>query len=126
MGKSITAGVRNKDGEAVVSQSETDTPILPVPQLERLHQFRPDIIDWVIQQTQIEAEYRREQKKKINKYVIIERTIGQVFAFLIGITGVLAGAYVAAHNQPWAGASIASVAISGLAVVFIKGHSNKK
>jgi len=80
-------------------------------------------VDWVIQQTQAEAEFRRDSTKRVNAYVFIERLLGQIFALLIGVTGIGAGAYVAVHgSQPMAGATIASVAITGLAVVFLTGR----
>lgn len=108
-----------------VQQHETDCPIIPVSQLERLQQFKPEAVDWVIQQTQIEAEHRRAEDKRINTYVFIDRTVGQVFAFLIGIAGVGGGSYVAVNGQPWAGATIASLSITGLAAVFLSGRSKK-
>jgi uncharacterized membrane protein len=108
-----------------VSQHETDSPIIPVAQLERLHQFKPEAVDWVIDQTQIEAEHRRAEDHRVNTFIFVERTVGQVFAFLIGMSGVVGGAYVAIHEQPWAGAMIASLALTGLAVVFLTGRSKK-
>ncbi|WP_311335945.1 hypothetical protein [Cardiobacterium hominis] len=38
--------------------------MLDVNALERLHQFRPDIVDFVIEQTRAEAENRRKLEKK--------------------------------------------------------------
>ena len=47
-----------------VSHTELDSPVLDVNALERLHQFRPDIVDFVIEQTRAEAENRRKLEKK--------------------------------------------------------------
>lgn len=121
--RSTTARLNRRDGEVTVSQHETDSPIIPVAQLQRLQQFKPEAVDWVIAQTQIEAEHRRLQDRRVNTYIFVERTLGQVFAFLIGMSGVMGGAYVAIHEQPWAGATIASLALTGLAVVFLTGRS---
>lgn len=123
--RSTTASVKRRDGELTVSQHETDSPIIPVTQLERLHQFKPEAVDWVISQTQIEAEHRRAEDHRVNTFIFVERTVGQIFAFLIGMSGVVGGAYVAIHEQPWAGAMIASLALTGLAVVFLTGRSKK-
>ena len=126
MSRQTTTAARDRDKAVVLHQSETDSPALPVAQLEKLHDFRPDIVDWVKDQTQIEAEHRRSQNSRINMFVFIERILGQIFAFLIGIVGVWGGGYVAMHNQPWAGATISTAAITGLAVVFIKGRNKNK
>lgn len=79
-------------------------------------------MDWVIQQTEIEAEHRRQETRRINTYVFAERLAGQIFAFLIGLAGVIGGAYVAVMGQPLAGGAIASAALGGLAIVFLTGR----
>lgn len=89
--RSTTARLSRRDSEVTVSQHETDSPIIPVAHLQRLHQFKPEAVDWVISQTPIEAEDRRRETQRINTYVFIERTVGQVFAFLIGLCGVGGG-----------------------------------
>lgn len=99
---------------------------MPVPQLEQLHKFKPEAVDWVIQQTQIEAEHRRSETIKINKYTFVERILGQIFAFIIGVVGVGGGSYVAVNGQPEAGGVIATAALTGLAVVFLTGRSKTK
>ena len=125
--KHTTAQVNNSKGNQQLSfqQHETDCPILPVSQLEQLQRFKPEAVDWIINQTQIEAEHRRAQIIKVNKYTFVERIVGQVFAFVIGLSGVLFGSYVALNEQPTAGATIAGAALAGLAGVFLSGRSGK-
>lgn len=124
--KSTTANIKNRHGEMTVQQHETDSPIIPVPQLERLHAFRPDAVDWVLQQTQIEADCRRNENKRINSFVFIERLIGQIFALLIGLSGILGGVYAAVNGSPTAGGTIATISIGTLATVFITGRAARK
>lgn len=119
--KQTTAKVNRQSGDLTVQQHETDSPILPVPQLEQLQRFKPEAVDWVIAQTQIEGDARRSETHRINTLVFIERLIGQICAFLIGLAGVVGGAYVAVNGQPWAGTVIAGAALTGLAVVFLTG-----
>ncbi|MGB9094830.1 MAG: hypothetical protein WCB93_12010, partial [Gallionella sp.] len=86
---------RKRDGnsELTLSEHETDSPIVPVAQLERLHVFKPEAVDWVINQTQIEAEHRRKETSRINGYIFAEHLIGQIFALVIGICGIVAGSW---------------------------------
>ncbi len=125
MNKSRTASVRQQNSEAHFAEHETDCPILPVPQLERLQAFRPERVDWFFQQTELEADHRRSETVKVNKYIFRERLLGQVFALIIGLSGIVGGAVVAIMASPTAGATIASVAIGTLAVVFITGKNAK-
>ena len=63
--KNTRVEARNPQGnELRVSHTEMDSPVLDVNALERLHQFRPDIVDFVIEQTRAEAENRRKLEKK--------------------------------------------------------------
>ena len=113
---------RGGDQELTLSQQETDSPIIPVAQLEQLSLFKPEAVDWVISQTQIEAEHRRKETSRINGFIFFEHLIGQIFALIIGIGGIGAGSWVAINGQPWAGGMIATASITGLAVVFLTGR----
>lgn len=114
--------VSRRDGEMIFQHNETDSPIIPVAHLERLHAFKPDAVDWVISQTQIEAEHRRAEDKRVNTFIFVERFVGQIFGLGVGLAGIAAGAYVAINGQPAAGGVIASVSITGLAAAFISGR----
>ena len=122
MSRSTQAKLNRSNGHISVEHHDTDSPILPIAQIEKLHSFRPDRVDWVFDQTQLEAEYRRKHKNKVNNFIFIERFIGQICALAIGITGIVAGGYIALNGQPFAGASIAGVAIGSLAIVFLTGR----
>jgi len=82
-------------------------------------------VDWVKEQTQTEAEHRRKTNDKINGYIFIQRIIGQILAFLLGVVGVAGGGYIAVSGQPWAGVGIATATITGLAVTFLTGRAPK-
>src|SRR6266702_2812435 len=119
MSRHTTARAKEGNKELTVQQHETDSPIIPVAQLHELNEFKPEAVDWVIQQTQVEAEHRRAESHRVNTLVFTERVIGQVFALIIGLAGIGCGSYVAVNGQPAAGGTIASLAITGLAVVFL-------
>ncbi|MDD4914272.1 MAG: hypothetical protein PHW13_04440 [Methylococcales bacterium] len=123
--RSTHAQVKRKGGDHLtIQQQETDSPVLPVAQLEQLQAFKPDAVDWIINQTRIEAEHRRKMDNRINLFTFIEHMLGQLFAFLIGIAGVIGGVYASVNGQPTAGGAIAAAALTGLAVVFLTGRSN--
>jgi uncharacterized membrane protein len=115
-----------KGDEVLAQQHESDTPFLPVHQLEQLHGFRPDLVDWVIRETEREADYRRRETHCVNHYIFAERMLGMGFAFLLGMAGILGGGYLALNGQPKAGIAIATVTIGALAVAFLRGKSKNK
>lgn len=124
--KAVRADATNKNGDMLTLQSqETDSPILPVAQLQELHNFRPDLVDFVIEQTKAEAEHRRVQDARVNAFIFIERFFGQLAAIFVASLGVGGGLYAGLNGQPWLGGSIASVTIGTLAVAFITRKSAK-
>lgn len=121
MAKQHHIRARNTKGdELAVDSHETDSPILPAAQLERLHQFRPDLVDFVVEQTKEEAEFRRHTTIRRDGYILAERLFGMFCAVLICVIGVVSGGYVGLHGQPTLGGTIAVTALGTLAVAFIK------
>lgn len=114
-----------KTNKMTVQSQETDTPLLPVEQMARLYQFRPDVIDWILDQTTKEADNRRKEEHRLHSFVFIERFGGQIFGFFIGIAGVAGGAWTAVRGYSGAGATIASIAIGTLAIAFLGRRSGE-
>jgi hypothetical protein len=103
-----------------VQAHDTDALILPIPQLEVLHKFRPDLVDVVVQETQAEAAHRRTQESRINTFIFIERLLGQVFAIVLAGLGIAGAIYAGLNGQPWLGGVIATVTVGTLAVTMLK------
>lgn len=126
MSRSQQVRAKNDKGDEVaISTHDTDSPILPVAQLEKLHQFRPDLVDFVIEQTRCEAEFRRSISFRTNKYIFIERILGMFCALFLGVFGIVGGGYVGLHGEPYLGGGIVTAALTTLAVAFIKKNSQE-
>lgn len=121
-----TVQAKSGNSELTLSQHSTDSPILPVAQIERLHQFRPDKVDWVFDQTRKEAEARRTETSRVNSFIFIERIVGQIFGLFIGIAGLSAATYMATHGAQTAGAVVGGATLVGMVTAFIAGRSNGK
>jgi hypothetical protein len=117
MGRTLKAEAKSRDGnQLTVHSQDSDSPILPIAQLQALHQFRPDLVDFVVQQTAVESEHRRKQEAKINRYVFMERMAGHLTAILLASLGIGGAAYLGLNGQPWLGGVIATSTIGTLAV----------
>jgi uncharacterized membrane protein len=125
MAKSVQARASDGRAELTVQAHDTDSPLLPVAQLEQLQKFRPDLVDFVVSQTKAEAEHRREQNARINTFVFAERLIGQLSALTLGIVGIFGGLYAGLNGQPTLGGVIATATIGTLAVAFLKGRQTE-
>lgn len=121
MARTQQVQARNGKGEELaISTHDTDSPILPVAQIEKLNTFRPDLVDFVIQQTEKEAEFRRAMTQKVNSWIFVERMFGMICALLVGVFGIIGGGYVGLKGQPILGGTIVGAALGTLALAFIK------
>ena len=107
------------------SGADADSPIIPVEQLEGLRKIKPGAVDWVIEQTQAEAEHRRAETTRVNDLIFFEHLAAQVSALIVGACGIWAGAWVAVNGQPWVGFAIAAVVVVALAMVQLSAKKKR-
>ena len=110
--------VRAKNGETDISLThhQSDSPLLPVAQIERLYQINPVRAEWVFDQTQIEAENRRTQANRRDWLVFTERMAG-----LFIVAGLCGGAIYIAYQVALAGHEWPAVAIGCTAPIGLFG-----
>ncbi len=104
---------------------EVDSPILPVDQLEALRKIKPGAVDWVIEQTQLEAEHRRTEIVRVNNLIFVEHIFAQASALILGVSGIWAGAWLANNGQMWIGVAIAAVVMATLAIVQVSARRSR-
>ena len=114
---------RIQDRSVDLVQTETDSPVLPVAQLEKLHEFRPDLVDWVRDETSKESQYRRDETRRVNHFVFVERLLSQVFGLLIGLAGLGSAVYLGINGQPWAGSVLGGSTVVALVYAFVRGNN---
>jgi uncharacterized membrane protein len=113
--------LRARSGEVAMSSTTTDSPLLPIEQIERLKEILPHRVEWVFEQTQIESAARRKELSRINTMVFIERIAGLVFALVIAVVGLGIAAYLAMNNHDTAASIIGGTTLVGLVTAFIAG-----
>lgn len=109
----------------VVQDNHSDAPLIPIAGIERLHAIRPDRVDWVFEQTQIEAEARRAEQRRINNFIFFERLAGMVASFTLGVCGIAGGIYAALQGHDWLGGVVVTATIGTLAIAFLKRGGGK-
>ena len=89
MAKHTQVKAQNPNGNSLqLTQHETDSPVLPVAQLEQLQAFRPDLVDWVRDQTENESVARRTRQSRVDFFIFVERIAGLVAGTLISCLGM--------------------------------------
>jgi uncharacterized membrane protein len=120
--------VRAGQGQLAVSHTTTDAPLLPVEQIERLQKILPHRVEWVFEQTQIESEHRRQEVRRVNTLIFVERISGLLFALLVAVLGLGIAAYLAVQGKEFTASVIGGATLVGLVAAFIGGKqkSNEK
>ena len=119
--KHVRAQAKDPHGnEIAIASVNSDSPLLPVEQLEKLHKFRPDLVDFVIEETRSESQLRRTETIKINKYTFIERIVGLIFSLIIGLVGIGGSIYLGLQGHDWLGGTLGTITIGTLAVAYLK------
>lgn len=127
MAKHTHVKAQNQNGNSLqLTQHETDSPVLPVAQLEQLHAFRPDLVDWVKDQTEQEAVSRRERRNRVDMFILIERLSGLVAGLIISCVGIGAAVYLALNGQPAVASVIGGGTLVGLVAVLVQGKKTSK
>lgn len=116
--------ITNKDASLTHERNELDFPVLPVQQMRELHEFRPDIVDFIVEETKNESAHRRLMEQYATIRSFWGFVIGQVFGLLIGLGGIAGGLWATLEGHDGVGGTIASIAIGTLAVAFIRRQKN--
>lgn len=103
-----------------------DSPILPVDQLEALHKIKPGAVDWIIEQTQAEAEHRRTEAERVNNLIFVEHLFAQASALVIGVAGIWGGVWLAQNGQPWVGFAITAAVMAALAIMQLSARTKRQ
>ena len=94
---SVTRASKNKNPQQLAQFSRKEihiesSPLLIKPeQLEILTKYKPDIVDIVVSEAIEANKFNRDEIKKTNQYIHIERKLGMNYAFSICIIGVIGG-----------------------------------
>jgi len=121
MSKTTTVQMRDKDRQLTASAHETDAPILPIAQLEKLKEIAPDRVSWVFDETAKEGNFRRDETKRVNTLVFTERLLGIVAGLAIGCTSLWASYQLAMANHDTVAAIIGGTTVVGLVSAFLFG-----
>jgi hypothetical protein len=108
-----------KGNELAVSSTTTDAPILPIEQIEKLHQIAPQRVDWVFEQTEAESRHRREEIRRVNTFVFVERLLSLLFALGLAVGGLLCAVYLAISGRELTASIIGGGTLVGLVASFL-------
>lgn len=102
-----------------IHHTATDSPILPAANLQQLKEIDPSLVDWVKEQTVIEASHRRSAEDRLNWFIFLERISGVVAGAGVAIIGLLIGGYLILHGHDWAGVTLCGATLGTIVSVLV-------
>lgn len=85
---------------------ENDFPLPPVDELRKLHAFRPDLVDKVIDLTAQEAAERRKRSSVIDVYIYRQNLTSSIGAILVAIIAFVGAIFLAYNDHDWVAATL--------------------
>jgi uncharacterized membrane protein len=96
-------------------------PLPPPDLLRQYNEVIPNGAERIIALAEKQSAHRIEMEKIVISSQQGRSRLGQWFGFILGLTGMSVGGWVAVNGQPLAGASIAGATLVGLVAVFVTG-----
>lgn len=111
-------------GGIVASRTTGSLHIGPLPSPETLAKYKaisPELLKTIVQSFTKQASHRQSIENWIFKGGTVRAILGVVFAFVIGMTAILCGAYLALHDHAVAGTIFGGIGIAGIIKSFLDG-----
>ncbi len=111
---------RTGKSEIAITHNKTDSPILPVAQLKELQEIAPHRIDWVFEQTEAEATFRRQFDARMLTQVFIERILALLVAAATCGGSIYAAFLLTQSGHDWVATAFVSTGIAGIVIAFLR------
>ncbi len=117
---------------AEIEEKFVSSPIPPSEMAAQYEALAPGAADRILSLAEQEATHRRKMgEKAVNAQIELLRESakdtkrGQLFGFIIGLSAILASAYMATHGAQVVGGAVGVSSLVGLVSVFIHGRKQQ-
>jgi uncharacterized membrane protein len=101
-------------------------PLPPAIELEKYNQIVPGAAERIIAMAEKQTAHRMELEKHAVAEQLRQSARGQLFALIIGVTGIIGAVIVGLIGNAWVAGTIATAALGTLAVSFISGKRQEQ
>ena len=102
-------------------------PIPPAEQLKQYEEICEGAADRILAMAETQSLHRQSIESSVIKSNTRNSLLGIIFAFILGLSTIWGGVFLAYNGLPWPGALLGSAGLIGLVSVFIYGtRSNRE
>jgi uncharacterized membrane protein len=109
-----------------VQMTSWQGPLPPASELEHYNRVCPGGAERILAMAERQAEHRMQLENHVAREQMKQSGRGQIFALVIGLTGVLAAAFVGSLGHTAVAIAIATGALGTLAVTFLVGKRQER
>ena len=112
---------------AIIQQSVSFSGPLPHPDiLKKFDDVYPGAAKIIVDMAKGQSEHRQDLEKNVIASDIKNSRLGLYFGFLIGMTGIIAGAIIVFSGQVIAGEIFSAISLGSLVSTFVYGSQGRK
>lgn len=112
---------------SLIHQSVSFSGPLPHPDiLKKFDEVCPGAAKIIIEMANNQSEHRQNLEKNVINSDIKNSRLGLIFGFIIGMSGIIAGALVITVGQVIAGAFLSFISLGSLVGTFVYGSQGRK
>ncbi len=100
---------------------------IPTPEvLGRYETILPGLADRIMKQAESQTAHRIDIEKRVIKSDIRNSLLGIIFAFIIGLVGIVGGLYLTSLGMAATGLTVSGVSLVSLVSAFIYGTNSRR
>ena len=116
-----------KQSNNVTLTASYSGPLPPAAQFEKYEQVVPGAGARILTMAENQSQHRQELEKRVVIGNLANERLGAIFAFIIAMTGIIAGTFLVATGKSGEGLAAILTPLGGLAAVFFyKTHKSNK
>jgi len=115
----------DQDVRAIIRQ-EFSGPLPPPSALEKYNEIIPNGAERIMAMAEEQSKHRRALETKALNTDSRNSLLGVVFAFILGLTAIVAGVIVVFTGHSWPGTILGSAGLVGLVSAFIYGTRERR
>jgi uncharacterized membrane protein len=113
--------------EQLLFQASMYSGPLPDPEmLKKYDEIYPGFANRIVTQAEVQTAHRIELEKKVIGSDVVKSYMGIIFAFIIGMTGITGGIYLATIGLVGEGLGMSGATVAALAGTFLYGANSKR
>jgi hypothetical protein len=87
--------------------------------MRELQNIDPNLVPFIVEQTRLEAEFRRSENRRTNTFIFFERISGVAAGVAVSLVGLSLGYSLIMNGHDWGGVGICGTSLATIVYVLV-------